>query len=104
MKVNRLAGVLAIGALCLAGCSSGSAPSTATSSGAASAAASSGAGGSVAPSGETLLLGGIAGTTGAYGSTGQAVVNGTQVAVDEINAAGGVAGKQFKFDWHDDGA
>jgi ABC-type branched-subunit amino acid transport system substrate-binding protein len=102
MKVNRLASVLAIGALSLAGCSSGSGTSGAPSSGGSSAAASTGASG--APSGETILLGGIAGTTGAYGSTGQAVVNGTQVAVDEINAKGGVMGKQFKFDWHDDGA
>jgi ABC-type branched-subunit amino acid transport system substrate-binding protein len=109
MKVNRLGGILAIGALCLAGCSSGSGASTspAASTGASSPAASSGssaAAGSGAPSGGTILLGGIAGTTGAYGSTGQAVVNGTQVAVDEINAAGGVLGKELKFDWHDDGA
>lgn len=52
----------------------------------------------------TILVGGIAGTTGAYGSTGQAVVNGTQMAVDEINAAGGVLGKKLVFKWHDDGA
>src|ERR1700712_332072 len=52
----------------------------------------------------TILIGGIAGTTGAYGSTGQAVVNGTQLAVDEINKAGGIMGQQGKFDWADDGA
>ncbi|HEX7405644.1 MAG TPA: ABC transporter substrate-binding protein, partial [Candidatus Nanopelagicaceae bacterium] len=52
----------------------------------------------------TILIGGIAGTTGAYGSTGQAVVNASQMAVDEINAAGGVLGKKLVFKWHDDGA
>ncbi|CAN5320436.1 ABC transporter substrate-binding protein [soil metagenome] len=61
------------------------------------------AGGGGSSSG-TILIGGIAGTTGAYGSTGQAVVNGTQLAVDEINAAGGINGQQVKFDWADDGA
>ncbi len=55
-------------------------------------------------SGGTILIGGIAGTTGAYGSTGQAVVNGTQLAIDEINAKGGVLGKKLKFEAHDDGA
>ena len=44
--------------------------------------------------GEPYLIGLIAGTTGAYGSTGIAVVNGAQLAVDKINAAGGVLGRQ----------
>lgn len=54
--------------------------------------------------GGTILIGGIAGTTGAYGTTGQAVFNGTQFAIDEINAAGGVNGKKLKFDGYNDGA
>lgn len=62
------------------------------------------AGGSGGTSGGTILIGGIAGTTGAYGTTGQAVFNGTQMAVDEINAKGGVLGKKLKFEGHDDGA
>ncbi|HEX5014325.1 MAG TPA: ABC transporter substrate-binding protein [Candidatus Limnocylindrales bacterium] len=86
MNRRRFAATLAVGVLVLAGCSG-----TPSGSGA-------GAGG------DTLLLGGIAGTTGAYGTTGQAVVNGTQVAVDEINAAGGILGKQVRFEWEDDGA
>jgi len=45
-----------------------------------------------------ILIGLIAGTTGAYGSTGVAVVNGAQVAVDKINASGGVLGRQLKLD------
>ncbi len=52
----------------------------------------------------TILIGGIAGTTGAYGSTGQAVINATQLAIDDINKAGGVLGKKLALKWHDDGA
>jgi ABC-type branched-subunit amino acid transport system substrate-binding protein len=51
-----------------------------------------------------ILVGLIAGTTGAYGSTGVAVVNGAQLAVDKINAAGGVMGRQIKLDPHNDNA
>jgi len=51
-----------------------------------------------------ILVGLIAGTTGAYGSTGVAVVNGAQMAVDKINAAGGVLGRQIKLDANNDDA
>ena len=51
-----------------------------------------------------MLIGLIAGTTGAYGSTGIAVVNGAQLAVDKINAAGGVLGRQLKLDANNDDA
>ena len=65
----------------------------------------SGAGGlAYAAGGETYLVGLIAGTTGAYGSTGVATVNGAQMAVDKINAAGGVLGRQLKLDPHNDDA
>ena len=40
-----------------------------------------------------ILVGVIAGTTGAYGSTGVAVVNGAQMAADKLNAAGGILGR-----------
>jgi len=53
---------------------------------------------------EPILIGLIAGTTGAYGSTGVAVVNGAQMAVDELNANGGVLGRQIKLDAHNDNA
>lgn len=53
---------------------------------------------------DDYLIGLIAGTTGAYGSTGVATVNGSQMAVDEINAAGGVNGHMFKLEAHDDNA
>lgn len=53
---------------------------------------------------DDILLGLIAGTTGAYGAVGVAVVNGTQMAVDEVNAAGGVLGKKIRLEWYNDNA
>jgi branched-chain amino acid transport system substrate-binding protein len=53
---------------------------------------------------DPIVVGAIAGTTGAYGSTGQAVINGTKMAVDEINAKGGVLGRKFKLLSGNDGA
>ncbi|BEP16410.1 ABC transporter substrate-binding protein [Acidothermaceae bacterium B102] len=50
------------------------------------------------------MIGAIAGTTGAYGSTGQAVINGTQMAVDKVNATGGVLGRPLKLMWGNDAA
>jgi branched-chain amino acid transport system substrate-binding protein len=51
-----------------------------------------------------ILVGVIAGTTGAYGSTGVALVNGAQLAADKINAAGGVLGRQLTLDINNDDA
>ena len=52
----------------------------------------------------SYLIGLIAGTTGAYGSTGVATVNGAQMSVDKVNAGGGVSGHKFKLDAHNDEA
>ena len=51
-----------------------------------------------------IVIGAIAGTTGAYGSTGQAVINGTLMAVAKVNASGGVMGRKLKLLWGNDGA
>jgi len=53
---------------------------------------------------EPILIGLIAGTTGAYGSTGIATVHGAEMAVAKINAAGGVLGRPLKLEWHNDDA
>ena len=44
--------------------------------------------------GNTILIGSIAGTTGAYGSTGVAMVNGAKLAVSDLNARGGALGRR----------
>jgi branched-chain amino acid transport system substrate-binding protein len=55
-------------------------------------------------SSKPIVIGAIAGTTGAYGSTGVAVINGTIMAVAKINASGGVLGRKFKLVWGNDDA
>jgi ABC-type branched-subunit amino acid transport system substrate-binding protein len=55
-------------------------------------------------SGGTILIGSIAGTSGAYGSTGVAMQNGAQLAVDDLNAAGGALGKKFALQSYNDQA
>jgi branched-chain amino acid transport system substrate-binding protein len=52
----------------------------------------------------TILVGSIAGTTGAYGSTGVAMVNGATLAVADLNAKGGALGKKFKLQSFNDQA
>ena len=47
-------------------------------------------------------IGGIGPTTGATAIYGTAVKNGAQIAVDEINAAGGINGKQIEYRFEDD--
>jgi branched-chain amino acid transport system substrate-binding protein len=59
---------------------------------------------SQASAADDILVGLIAGTTGAYGSTGVATVNGALLAVDKINAEGGVLGRKIKLDWYNDNA
>jgi branched-chain amino acid transport system substrate-binding protein len=59
---------------------------------------------SAATSGGTILVGSIAGTTGAYGSTGVAMVNGAKLAVADLNAKGGALGKKFTLQSFNDQA
>lgn len=49
-----------------------------------------------------IKIGGIGPTTGGAASYGTAVMNAIKLAVDEINAAGGVNGMGFAFEWQDD--
>ncbi len=58
----------------------------------------------VGASSAPIVIGAIAGTTGAYGSTGVAVINGTEMAVNKLNASGGVLGRQLKLVWGNDDA
>ena len=51
---------------------------------------------------DKYYIGGIGPTTGATAIYGTAVKNGAQIAVDEINAAGGINGKQIDYRFEDD--
>ena len=51
---------------------------------------------------DKYYMGGIGPTTGATAIYGTAVKNGAQIAVDEINAAGGINGKQIEYRFEDD--
>jgi branched-chain amino acid transport system substrate-binding protein len=77
----------AAAALALAACSSG---------------ASGGSGGS--GGGSPILIGEVAGTTGAYGTTGQAMVNGAKMAVAYLNAHGGIMGRKVQLQYYNDSA
>ena len=49
-----------------------------------------------------FVIGGIGPTTGAAATYGEAVKNGAELAVKEINEAGGINGYQVRFEWQDD--
>ena len=50
---------------------------------------------------ETIRIGGIGPLSGGYANYGFSVKNGAQLAVDEINAAGGINGKQVELSYQD---
>jgi len=61
-----------------------------------------GCGGNSAGSGDTIKIGGIGPITGGAAVYGNAVKNGAQIAVDEINAAGGINGVMIEYKFEDD--
>ncbi|MGN1141735.1 MAG: ABC transporter substrate-binding protein [Oliverpabstia sp.] len=65
-------------------------------------ASDSSADGEATSSEATFKIGGIGPITGAAAVYGKAVENGAKLAVDEINAAGGINGKQIEFKFEDD--
>lgn len=70
--------------------------------GSSSAAGDSSAADGSTTSGGTLVIGGIGPITGAAAVYGNAVKNGAQLAVNEINANGGVNGMQLELNFQDD--
>ena len=52
--------------------------------------------------GETFKIGGIGPVTGGAAVYGLAVKNGAQIAIDEINEAGGINGYQIEYNFQDD--
>ena len=97
---------IAVIAFTIAGCGSsssgGSSPGATPSPG--SSGGSTGSSGGSSGGGKSILIGTIAGTTGAYGSTGVAMVNGAKLAVQDINAGGGVNGRKFSLTTANDNA
>ena len=89
----------ALAVSCLAGC--GNAAGN-TSTGNASAGADSSASDDSAADGSVFKIGSIGPTTGDAAIYGTAVMNGAQIAVDEINAAGGINGYQIAYKFEDD--
>ena len=85
----------------LTACGSSSS-TTETTTAAAADATTAAAGESTAASGEVFKIGGIGPVTGAAAVYGLAVKNGAQIAVDEINADGGINGYQIDFQFQDD--
>ena len=94
----------ALAVSCLAGCGS-SAGNTSTgnaSAGADSSASDDSAADDSAADGSVFKIGSIGPTTGDAAIYGNAVMNAAQMAVDEINAAGGANGYQLAFKAEDD--
>jgi len=63
-----------------------------------------GCGSATSASKTEFFIGGIGPVTGSAAIYGQAVKNGAQLAVDEINAAGGINGSKINYDFQDDEA
>ncbi len=58
----------------------------------------------VSSGGDTFFIGGIGPVTGGAAVYGQSVKNAAELAVEEINKAGGINGTQIKFSFEDDEA
>ena len=82
----------------LAGCASNDAASSAQTT----VSDSSDATTDVASAAQTFKIGGIGPITGGAAVYGLAVMNAAQIAVDEINAAGGINGYQIEYNFQDD--
>lgn len=104
MKMKKLVSLLMVAALSasmLTGC--GSSNDAAGSSDATTdAAADATAEGTENAAGGTLKIGSIGPLTGSAAVYGTAVANAAQLAVDEVNAAGGVNGMQLELNFQDD--
>ena len=100
-RVLSLSLALAMAASLTACGSSSSTPETTAAAAADATTAAAGAS-SEASSDKVFKIGGIGPVTGAAAVYGLAVKNGAQIAVDEINADGGINGYQIEFNFQDD--
>ena len=103
MKKRALSLGLALAmAASLTACGSSSSTTETTSAAAADATTAAAGASSEASSDKVFKIGGIGPVTGAAAVYGLAVKNGAQIAVDEINADGGINGYQIEFNFQDD--
>ena len=86
----------------LTACGSSSSTTETTAAAAADATTAAAGASSEASSDKLFKIGGIGPVTGAAAVYGLAVKNGAQIAVDEINADGGINGYQIEFNFQDD--
>lgn len=86
----------------LTACGSSSSTTETTTAAAADATTAAAGASSEASSDKGFKIGGIGPVTGAAAVYGLAVKNGAQIAVDEINADGGINGYQIEFNFQDD--
>ena len=100
-RVLRLSLALAMAAS-LTACGSSSSTTETTAAAAADATTAAAGASSEASSDKVFKIGGIGPVTGAAAVYGLAVKNGAQIAVDEINADGGINGYQIEFNFQDD--
>lgn len=88
MKHSRIIGIASIAAaaaLLVSGCQAGGSDPSSTE-----------------PSGDPIIVGTLFSTTGALGPTGERELNGVKIAIDELNAAGGVLGRPLEIVSADD--
>lgn len=103
MKKGVLSLSLALAmAASLTACGSSSSTTETTAAAAADATTAAAGASSEASSDKVFKIGGIGPVTGAAAVYGLAVKNGAQIAVDEINADGGINGYQIEFNFQDD--
>lgn len=103
MKKRVLSLSLALAmAASLTACGSSSSTTETTAAAAADATTAAAGAFSEASSDKVFKIGGIGPVTGAAAVYGLAVKNGAQIAVDEINADGGINGYQIEFNFQDD--
>lgn len=105
LNVWRKNSAMPLGAIALivalAACGGGSGSQPAAGSGGSAAAAQAG-GGAPAPAGDTILIGHYGSLTGSEATFGQSTDHGIKLAVEEINAAGGINGKKVELKTYDD--
>ena len=100
-KITSMLLAVVLGATLLTGCG-GAADTSATGTTDDTATESTAADNSSASTGATFKIGGIGPITGGAAVYGNAVKNGAQIAIDEINAAGGINGAQIEYKFEDD--